>query len=201
LAEERDLADAVPRERGHFGNDLPRPPTLLATSDGWDDAIRARGVAAHRYLHPGLKHALPALRQIGREVLMTPEAARRDSVTPYGKPVAEMRDRTRPEGDVDEWILLEDSLALSLRVAPTDGDHEIRPLAFAGPDVPEVGGKTRVRLLSNRARVEDDDVGRIWGDGLAETEGLEHALDPLRVVSVHLTPERRDVVAPHVRES
>ena len=80
-------------------------------------------------------------------------------MTPYGKPVAEMRDRTRPESDVDERILLEDSLALSLRVAPADGDHEIRPLAFAGAGVPEVGRKPGVRLLSNRARVEDDDVG------------------------------------------
>ena len=36
-----------------------------------------------------------------------------------------------------------------------------------------------------------------WRRRLAEAELLEHALDPLGVVGVHLAPERRDVVALH----
>jgi hypothetical protein len=53
----------------------------------------------------------------------------------------------------------------------------------------------RVRLLADRARVEDEDVGVVRLDGLAQAELLEHALDPLRVVGVHLAAERGDVVA------
>ena len=41
-----------------LGDDVPRSSTLLAPAHGWHDAVRARGVAAHRYLHPGLESPL-----------------------------------------------------------------------------------------------------------------------------------------------
>ena len=66
--------------------------------------------------------------------------------------------------------------------------------------VAEVRGELRVGLLADRAGVEDEDVGVLGLRRLAEPERLEHALDALRVVSVHLAAERRDVVAPHAGE-
>src|SRR5207237_397566 len=102
-----------------------------------------------------------------------------------------------PEGDVDLRVELEDALALRLGVAAADGDHAIGILALARRGVTEVRGELRVGLLADRAGVEDDDVRLGGSRRFAEPELLEHALDPLRVVSVHLAAERRDVVATH----
>ena len=82
------------------------------------------------------------------------EAARKRA-----EPLAEMRDRPRPEGDIDERVPLEDALALRLRVAAADGDDEVRPVPLPGSGVPEVRGEARVRLLADRAGVEDENVG------------------------------------------
>src|SRR5439155_84269 len=64
----------------------------------------------------------------------------------------------------------------------------------------DVGGELRVRLLADRAGVEDEHVGVVARVRLPQPELLEHALDPLRVVSVHLAAEGRDEVAAHVRD-
>src|SRR5207248_2761320 len=61
----------------------------------------------------------------------------------------------------------------------------------------QVRGELRVRLLADGAGVENQDVRVLLRGRLAEPELLEHALDPLAVVSVHLAAERRDVVPPH----
>ena len=104
-----------------------------------------------------------------------------------------------PEGDVDERVEVEEPLALSLGVTAADGDHLLGIGELQHLRVPEVRREPLVRLLPDRARVEDEDVGVFLRDGLPQSELLEHALDPLGVVSVHLAPERRDVVAPHGR--
>src|SRR5438094_4695636 len=57
--------------------------------------------------------------------------------------------------------------------------------------------KALIRLLSDGASVEDDDVRLLLLDRFTEPELFEHAFDPLRVVSVHLAAERRDEVALH----
>src|SRR5207249_2139664 len=57
-----------------------------------------------------------------------------------------------------------------------------------------VGSELRIRLLADRAGVEDDDVRLGLRRRLAEPELFEHPLDALGVVRVHLAPERRDVV-------
>ena len=120
--------------------------------------------------------------------------------TPFAagtEPVAEMRDRPGPERDVDVRVEGEQALALSLRVAAADGHDGARPLALQLRGIAHVSREARVGLLADRARVEDDHVGLVLRRRLAEPELLEHALDPLRVVGVHLTPERRDVVPLH----
>jgi hypothetical protein len=60
-----------------------------------------------------------------------------------------------------------------------------------------VRGEALVGLLAHGARVEDDHVRLVLRRRLAEAERLEHALDPLRVVGVHLAAERRDEVPAH----
>src|SRR4029453_5157703 len=103
----------------------------------------------------------------------------------------------RAECDVDIRVQIEQTLALSLGVAAADRDHLLRvvPLERGGPR--QVRGELRVRLLPDRAGVEDEDVGLLLRGRLPQPELLEHALDPLAVVSVHLAAERRDVVPPH----
>ena len=87
------------------------------------------GVAAHRDLHPRLESPLAVQREVGGEVLVRAEPAARNRVAAGGDPLAEVRDRARAERDVDERVLLEDPLALRLRVAAPDRDDEVGSLA------------------------------------------------------------------------
>ena len=108
-----------------------------------------------------------------------------------------MRNRTRTEGDIDVGVKLKKAFALGLRVAAADGDHLLWITRLQGSRLREMGGEALVGLLPDRAGVEDDHVRLVLLRGLAETELLEHALDPLGIVGVHLTPEGRDVVPAH----
>src|SRR6266545_780103 len=173
-------------------------PADLPPAHRRHDAVRALRVAAHRDLHPGLKPPLSVHGQLAREAaLLEAELPPRDAESGSSEPLAEMRDRTRTEGDIHAGIQLEQTLALSLRIAAADRDH------LVGIPVLECGGlrqmrrKLRVRLLPDRAGIEDEDVCLFLRHRLAEAELFEHALDPLAVMSVHLAAERRDVVPPH----
>ena len=146
----------------HLGDDLAGPAALLAAAHGRDDAVRALRVAAHRDLHPRLERPLAVHRQLRGEVaVVEAEPPARDPVAARAEPLAEMRDRPRPERDVDRRVELEDALALSLRVAAADGDHAVGVLALARGRLAEVRGELRVGLLADRAGVEDDDVGLV----------------------------------------
>ena len=197
LAEQRDLSNARVREACNFGDDGARSSALLAATDRRDDAVRARRVAAHRHLHPRVEAAFAAQRKVGGEMLMCAESSAIDCVPPGRYPFAEMWDRARTEGDIDEGVALEDALPLCLGVAAADRDHDVRALALERAGVAEVRGEARVGLLADRARVEHDDVGVLGRRRLPQAERFEHALDALGIVGVHLTAERRDVVAPH----
>ena len=97
---------------------------LLPAAHRRDDAVRARRVAAHRDLHPGLERPLAVRRQRrGERAVSMPKRATRDAEPPGAEPLAEMRDRARAERDVDLGIELEDPFALRLGVAAADGDH------------------------------------------------------------------------------
>ena len=140
-------------------------------------------------------------REVTREVLVRAEPAALDRVATGCDPLSQVRDRARAERDVDERVPLEDALALGLRVAASDGDHHVGLPALAGRCIAQVGSQPSVRLLADRARVEHQHVRFIRRSRLPETERLEHALDALGVVRVHLTAERGDVEAPHGPES
>ena len=197
LAEQRDLAHAVRCELRHLGDDVAGPAALLPPADRRHDAVRARRVAAHRHLHPRVRGPLAVLRQVAGEVLVRAEPAAVDARAARADPLAEVRDRARPERDVDLRVEVEDPLLLRLGEAAADGDHEVGILALPRAGIAEIGGELGVRLLADRARVEDDEIGLLLRDGLPQAERLEHALDALGVVAVHLTAERGQVVAAH----
>src|SRR5262245_9779095 len=198
LPEESDLADAFVGQPRHFAEDLTGAPAHLAATDRRHDAVRAHRVAAHRDLHPGLETAFAVHRERPGELalLADPESATR-RVSPGAEPLSEVRDRARPEGDVDEGVQLEEPLALGLRVAAAHRDHLLRVGELEHLRVAEMRGEPLIRLLADRARVEDEDVRLFLRDRLPQSQLLEHALDALGIVGVHLAPERRDVVPPH----
>ena len=186
-------------ELRHLGDDVAGPAALLAAADGRDDAVRADRVAAHRHLNPRLERALAVHRQRRRELAVVQPKRPRCDADPAGpEPLAEVRDRPGPEGDVDVGVELEDPLPLRFGVAAADRDHAVGVAPLPRRRLAQVGRELRVGLLADRAGVEDDDVGVLGARRLAEAELLEQALDALGVVSVHLAAECGDVVAPHL---
>ena len=129
LAEQRDLPDAVarraasPRRRSRRAGGSARaraPPGRCSTRTSSCSPSRPA---------PRPEAPLAVHRQVAREVLVRAEAATADAVAPGADPLAEVRDRARPERDVDERVELEDPLALRLGVAAADGDDELGVLA------------------------------------------------------------------------
>jgi hypothetical protein len=159
LTEERDLTDALVRQLRYLGQDLAGAPADLAPAHGRNDAVRTDGVAAHRDLHPGLKAPFAMHRQRAGELALRPgaEAAAR-SLPARAEPFREVRDRPRPERDVDERVQIEEPLPLRLGVAAADGDHLFRVRELHDLRVAEMRCKALVRLLADRAGVEDEDI-------------------------------------------
>ena len=136
-----------------------------------------------------------------RPLLGDAERAALHALAAGTEPLAEVRDRARPERHVDVRVEREEALALRLGVAAADGDHLARVALLERARLSEMGREALVRLLADRAGVEDEHVRLLLLRCLAEAELLEHALDPLRVVGVHLAAERRHVVSPHRLET
>src|SRR5215831_12721222 len=125
------------------------------------------------------------------------EAAAGNAEPTRAEPLAEVGDRPRAERDVDVRVQLEEPLALRLRVTAADRDHLAGVALLQGGGLGQVRREPRVGLLADRAGVEDEDVGLFLRRALPQAELLEHALNPLAVMSVHLAAEGGDVVPPH----
>ena len=110
-------------------------------------------------------------------------------VATRAQPIGQMRDRTGAERDIDEWIALEEMFPLSLGIASADRNDRRRIGSLERARLSQVCGESLIRPLANRARVEDDDSSFGGGRSFTQPKLFEHALDPLRVVSVHLTAE------------
>src|SRR5439155_26525345 len=108
--EQRHLADARVRKRRDLGDDFTGSSAHLAAANAGNDAVRADRVAAHRDLYPGLDLPLALGRELGREsaLVACPESVPRDAEPAGAEPVAQVPDRARPEGDVDERVPVED---------------------------------------------------------------------------------------------
>ena len=160
LPEEGDLADAA-RVRA--------ASTSATISPGRRLCSRPRTAGTMQYAHAELqpietcthawKRRSPRSGRSAAKCSCVPNRPRGTRVSARRDPLAEVRDRARAESDVDERILLEDPLPLRLGVAPADRDDDVRPLALQRTGVAEVRGEPRVRLLADRAGVEDEDVG------------------------------------------
>ena len=138
-------------------------------------------------------------RRAGRSPAKLSHLAKRPlrRLSPGTDPVRQVRDGAGPEGDVDVGIELEQPLALRLGIATADREDLALVRLLQRPRLLQVGHEPLIRLFADRARVEDDDVRLLLGWRLSKADRFQHALDPLRVVGVHLASERRDVVALH----
>src|SRR2546425_4138134 len=198
LAEQGELSHAFACEPRHLRRDLTWASAHLASANGRHDAVGALRVATHRDLYPGLEPALAVHRQLTREApVVDAESPACDAEPAGSQPLAEMRDRARPERDVDVRIEIEEPLALRFGVATPDRDHLLRVAPLDRGSLREMRRELLIGLLADRAGIEDENVGLVLRGRLAETELLQHALDPLTVVSVHLAAEGRDVVPAH----
>ena len=176
-------------------HDLLRISAALPPASARNDAVRADAVAAHRDLDPRLVGAFTLHREVPgealeREVALSPEVVCLEEL-------CHLVDLPRPEGDVDERELLENLFADRLRPAAPHSDDprgilRLQPLRLA-----QVSDEPVVRGFADRAGVEEDQVGLVARGHLFVSERVEHALEPLGVVLVHLAAESGDVIALH----
>ena len=92
-----------------------------------------------------------------------------------------------------------DALAVLLGQAPADRDLQAGPSLLQRLEAPEVAVELVVGVLTDAARVEDDDVGRLEVVGRLHALGREQPGDALRVVLVHLAPVGAHVEAARAR--
>jgi hypothetical protein len=98
------------------------------------------------------------------------------------------------EHHVDPGRSLHDRVAVLLGQAAADGDLHAGMAVLDGPQVAEVSVQAVVGVLPDRARVEDDDVGRVALVGAGVAGVLEEPGEPFGVVHVHLAPVRANLI-------
>src|SRR5512132_1311109 len=194
LAQQGDLAHTVGSQALHLCDQLIGGATRLAAAHRRHDAVGADAVAALRYLHPSLELAGALHRQMPGDVLELEVALRGQRVG--GEELCEAVDLTRPEGHVHEREAPEDFVLHRLRPAATHPHDPRRILELESLGLAEVGDEAVVGRFTDRAGIEEDQVGALAIGRFDVAEGIEHSLHPLGVVLVHLTAERGDVVAP-----
>ena len=150
-------------------------------------------IAAHADLHPPLKRPRAMSRQVAREALELEVALSGQGIA--RQELGQLVYLPGPECHVHEWKALEHLLLDRLRPAPPDADRLIRAFQLQPFGFPQVRDEAAVGRLADRARVEQDQVGLRALGRLVIAQRLQHALHPLGVVLVHLTAERRHVVA------
>ena len=186
-------------EPRHLGDDLARPPALLAAAHGRDDAVRAR-----RSCSPSRPAPRPGSAARGASA-GRPRSARacrsgraRRAYAAGADPLAEVRDRARARRRRRRTGRARRSAPAAPRRSSRRRRSRRRGRArFRAPALPRYAASL-VSGFSRIVQVLKTMTSASSGDGrLAEPERLEHALDPLRVVRVHLAAERRDVVPTH----
>ena len=194
LAEQGHLEHALVDQRLHLGQDLAGPAVLLGAAQRRDDAERAGVVAPDADRHPAGVGGVPLRRQRRREDL----EGLHDLDLRLGVVAGAVEQgRERPhvvgaEDDVDPGRAADDLAAVLLGEAAADGDLHPRVRVLDRPQVAEVAVEPVVRVLADRTRVQDDDVG-VGAIGRGRVAGLlEQPGQALGVVHVHLAP-----VGPH----
>ena len=117
------------------------------------------------------------------------------------QPLAEQFDEGLEALRLHEGVDVREPLAQVVLLRPDHAAHEgERALLLGLPPRFEAGQHSDdpvLSVLANDARVEDDDVGVLGPEGLAQAELLQRGAHPLRVRLVHLASDRPDVVLSH----
>ena len=88
----------------------------------------------------------------------------------------------------------EELLALLLRDAARDGEHETGVLRLERRELADLAPELLLGLLADAARVEDDEIGLLRGLGARPAVRAQHLLHAIGVVRVHLAAEGVDEV-------
>ena len=105
-----------------------------------------------------------------------------------------MRHVVGAEHRVDVWRPLPDELAVLLGQTTTHRDLHARSPRLERLQMTEMAVELVVGVLADAAGVEQDDVGVLDVVGRLHALALEEPREPLRVVRVHLAPERANQV-------
>ncbi len=198
LTEQCDFAHSAAGQLLDLADDLLRRAAHLLAAHGRHDAVRANRVTAHRDLHPSLIRTLTTGGQLRRESALLTGAEASPGTVSFGfQPLPQLGNRARPEGEVHLREMLEQVLALHLGEAAADREQAPWIGVLERFCQPQVRRQPRLGLFANGAGVEDHQVGLLERRRLPQAQFLEHALDPLGIVSVHLTAEGSDEVRSH----
>jgi hypothetical protein len=201
LPEQRHLGDPALGEQIHLGHDVGQRPADLGPAHGGHDAEGAGVVAPRLNVHPGrvgqLAHRARTQQRVGCRFGRRRVEDLHDRALGAG-PTQKVR-RTGevvcPEDDVDPPHLLLDELAVLLGQAAPDGDLQTGSSIHQLLETPERAVESLVCVLPDAAGVEDHDIGLFHGGGGLHAVRHQEPGQALRVVFVHLAPERADEIA------
>ena len=140
--------------------------------------------------------ALATLWEVGGKVVKAAERSALARVIGVHH-VAESTDASRSNGSVDPGEVAKDVVTDRLGPAAGHDDLQLGLALFSPARHIERLDQSVVGAFADRAGVEDQHVGLLAVGGLPHAGRLEHALDALRVVHVHLATKRGDVKALH----
>jgi len=167
--QQRDLADAAPRQQRHFVDDLVERAADLGSPHRRDDAKGAGVVAAGLNVDPrgigqlsdrtGTQQGLGARCGLGRLEDLHQRSLVAGAAQQHRRP-AEV---VRAEHDVDPAHSLLDALPILLREATADGDLKSWLRVDQLLQAPERPVEPLVGVLPDAARIEHHDVGVLHG--------------------------------------
>lgn len=198
LPEQGNLFDARVDVRLRFGHDVFQRAGFFASANIGDDAIGAEVVAPDGYGQPRRPTVLAGGRQIVWKRFGGVEHFDLVPLAP-DRALHELRKRAevvRAEHHIEVREFTRELFTVSLPDATADCNDappDCRPLAqrevFQRSNLPH---KAHVGSLANAAGHEHDHIGLFGGFYLKGAEALQHAGYALRIVLVHLAPERAD---------
>ena len=199
LSDQRDLAHAGVGEALDFGDDLRHRSRYFGAARIRHDAERAELVAAFLHGDEGGNAARPrrlAARRFKNVELVLDRkfgVDHRFAVRHARQQVGQAMVALRADHEIDRRRAADDLLALGLRDAARDRDHElaavVRGRLLHHADAAELGIDLLGGLLADMAGVEDDEVGVVRRRGLGIAFGCERVRHTMRIVDVHLAAE------------
>src|SRR5262249_20224474 len=208
LTEELHLPGSRAHEGHDLGEDVVHVAAHLAAAGRRDDAERAPVIAA---LDDG-DVGLPRRARVAPDLLVR----KVDRVVPElgvggmpGRPIAraepvdedrKARGGAGPDDEVDVGRPLEDRRALLLRDAAAHAEDEARLARLQAPEAPELREDLLLRLLPDRARVEENDVGFIDAARAPVAVPLERPRHLVGIEDVHLAAPGFDEVPGRAHE-